>query len=250
MSLIAIALAAATFTRTLDRVTTLDPVMAQSAYDLRAVKLVHETVLSVDYAARPYKLVPGACELPEVSADGLVYRLKLRCPELTSADVVRELTRLGDPANASPNGFVMKQVASVKAPDARTVEIRLKKRQHVFPWMLTLAGIAKADGSGVGPFVLSRWRRNHEMVFTRRTPKLSIEQSEQSNNHPNPFFHFPFGGTGSYPYLPKGWHLISRHSPSNTPLIAPCVFNASIMYTEQLGSNRQQSPKSGLNVTW
>ena len=182
MTLFAAALLAATFTRTLERVTTMDPVMAQSAYDMRAIKLVHETVLSIDYAARPYKLVPGACELPEVSADGLVYRFRMHSPELSSADVIRELTRLGDPANAAPNGFVMKQVAEMKALDDRTLEIRLRKRQHVFPWMLTCAGVAKADGTGAGPFVLSRWRRNHEMVFTRRTPNLSIEQSEQSNN--------------------------------------------------------------------
>ena len=185
MTLVVATLLAATFTRTLDRVTTMNPVMVQSAYDMRAVKLVHETVLSIDYEARPYRLVPGACELPEVSEDGLVYRFRMHSPELSSADVVRELGRLGDPATASPNGFVMKQVEGLTALDDRTLEIRLKKRQHVFPWMLTCAGVAKADGSGAGPFVLSRWRRNHEMVFTRRTANLlnkRSEQSEQSNS--------------------------------------------------------------------
>ena len=165
---LALALLAATFTRTLDRVTTLDPVKAQSAYDMRAVKLVHETVLSVDYAARPYRLVPGACELPDVSADGLVYRFRMRSGALGAADVVRELRRLGDPANAAANSFVMRKVASLRTLDARALEIRLRERQHVFPWMLTMAGVAKADGSGTGPFELASWRRNHEMVFRRR----------------------------------------------------------------------------------
>ena len=168
MTAMAMLLLAATFTRTLNRVTTMDPVMAQSAYDMRAIKLVHETVLSVDYAARPYRLVPGACELPDVSEDGLVYRFRMHSSELAAADVVRELRRLGDPASAAPNGFVMRQVADLKALDGSTLEIRLKKRQHVFPWMLTCAGVAKADGTGAGPFVLAHWRRNHEMVFRRK----------------------------------------------------------------------------------
>ena len=167
MILFATVLLAATFTRTLERVTTMDPVMAQSAYDMRASKLVYESVLAVDYAARPYRLVPGACELPEVSADGKTYLFRMRSPDLTADDVVRELRRLADPSTAAPNGFTMKKVASVEAVDARTVRIRLTERQHVFPWMLAIVGIRKADGSGTGPYRLASWRKNHEMVFER-----------------------------------------------------------------------------------
>lgn len=162
---LAVALLAATFTRPMERITTLDPVMAQSAYDLRAVKLVYESLLGIDYAARPYRLVPGACELPEVSADGTRYLFRLRTPDLSAEDIVRELKRLGDPATAAPNGFIMKKVVSVRAVDARTVEVVLTERQHVFPWMLAIVGIRRADGSGTGPYVLKSWRKNHEMVL-------------------------------------------------------------------------------------
>ena len=167
MTLLAAALLAATFTRPLERVTTLDPVMAQSAYDMRAVKLVYESVLSVDYAARPYRLVPGACELPTVSDDGKTYRFSVRSAALSADDIVRELNRLKDPAMAAPNGFVMKKVESVRASDGRTVEIVLSERQHVFPWMLANVCIRKADGAGTGPYRLSSWRKNHEMVFEK-----------------------------------------------------------------------------------
>ena len=38
-----------------------------------------------------------------------------------------------------------------------------------------------------------------------------------------------FGGTGSYPLFPKGWHLSSLDMPRNKPLTTPCVRKASIM---------------------
>ena len=94
----------------------------------------------------------------------------MRSEGLTAHDVVRELERLRDPANAAPGGYMMVKVESMRAPDDRTVEIRLKERQHVFPWMLTYTGIARADGEGTGPYRLKSWRKNHEMVFARRRP--------------------------------------------------------------------------------
>ena len=80
MTAVACLLLAATFTRPLERVVSMDPLLAQSVYDSHAIQLVYETPLEVDYEARPYRLVPGLCELPVVSADGLVYtRRGTRC---------------------------------------------------------------------------------------------------------------------------------------------------------------------------
>ena len=50
---------AATFTRTMERVATLDPAFSQSVYDSRVVQLLYEPLLKVDYLARPYKLTAG-----------------------------------------------------------------------------------------------------------------------------------------------------------------------------------------------
>ena len=181
-------LLAATFTRTLERVSTTDPVMSTTIYDAHAVQLLHETPLRIDYKARPYRLVPGFCELPEVSADGLTYVFRTldgRRETLGASDMVRSLERLRDPKVVSPNGWIMKDVDTVRAPDARAVEIRLKRRCHFFPWLMAMSacGVVGPNGEGSGPYVLSHWRKNHEMSFSRRmSVDRTIEQSEQSNN--------------------------------------------------------------------
>ena len=162
----------ATFTRYLERVTTMDPALSQSIYDSRAIMLVYRSVLGVDYEARPYALAPDACEMPEVSPDGLTYRFKMRDPDLTAHDVVRSLERLRSPDIVSPNGWMMKGVASMMALDDCTVEIRLNSRCHYFPWLMAMpsAAVMKGDGSGTGPYELVKWWKNHEMVFNRRVP--------------------------------------------------------------------------------
>ena len=201
MVMLASVLVAATFTRTLERVATMDPAMARSVYDSHAVQLVYEPPLEIDYKARPYKLVPGFCELPEVSADGLTYvfRVKVKSEveqrnlstcafglekdanhhcststfdfDFTSADVVRSLERLRDPKVVSPNGWIMKDVDRMKALDAKTVEIRLKRRCHFFPWLMAMSacGVRGPNGEGTGPYELTHWRKNHEMIFKRKS---------------------------------------------------------------------------------
>ena len=168
-------LLAATFTRPLERVNSMDPILAQSVYDSRAVLLVYETPLAIDYAARPYALVPGLCELPQVSDNGRTYVFKMRAArqnDLTSRDVKRNLERLRDPANASPGGWTMKAVASLETPDDETLVVTLKEPSHVFPWMMAMSytAVRRADGTGTGPYRLASWRKNHEMVFQSRAP--------------------------------------------------------------------------------
>ena len=191
MTALAAVLLAATFTRTMERVASMDPAMATSIYDSHAVQLVYEPPLEVDYAARPYKLVPGFCELPEVSEDGLTYTFRIKSKSgveveqrnsnlhrttttniYDSSNMVRSLERLRDPALVSPNGWIVKDVDTIKALDDETVEIRLKRRCHFFPWLMAMSacGIQGPHGEGSGPYVLSRWRKNHEMAFTLRRP--------------------------------------------------------------------------------
>ena len=188
MVMLASVLVAATFTRTLERVSTMDPAMATTVYDAHAVQLVHETPLEVDYTARPYKLVPGFCELPEVSEDGLTYTFKVKVEKRggqrnrSAPDVVRSLERLRDPKIVSPNGWIVKDVDTIKATDARTVEIRLKRRCHFFPWLMAMSacGVRGPNGEGTGPYELAHWRKNHEMVFSRRDSKP--QNLKTSNN--------------------------------------------------------------------
>ena len=176
MTVCAVLLLAATFTRAMERVVSMEPAQARSIYDSHAVQLVYEPPLEIDYLARPYRLVPGFCELPTVSADGLVYTFKVRdggqAPNagLTAADMVRSLERLRDPSEVTPNGWIVKDVDTVRACDAKTVEIRLSRRCHFFPWLMAMSavGVRGTNGEGSGPYELAAWRKNHEMVFRRR----------------------------------------------------------------------------------
>ena len=164
------ALMAAVFSRPMERVTTMDPQMAQSIYDSHAIQLVYETPLTVDYLARPYRLAPGYCDLPKVDADGRRY--VFRALQGPAEPVVRSLKRLADPDLASPNAWMAKEIESVRAADAQTVEVRLRRRTHYFPWLMAMApaAVVGENGEETGPYRLASWRKNHAMVFERRRP--------------------------------------------------------------------------------
>ncbi len=168
--IIASLMLAATFTRAMERVASVDPAFSTSVYDSRVVQLVYETPLNIDYYARPYKLTEGYCALPEVSSNGLMYTFHtLHGP---ADDMVRSLKRLMDPDIVSPNGWLMKSVDTIEAADDRTVVVKLKSRCHFFPWLMAMSAssVIRPDGSGTGPYELTSWWRNHEMVFKRRKP--------------------------------------------------------------------------------
>ncbi len=57
-------------------------------------------------------------------------------------------------------------------------------------------------------------------------------------------------GTGSYPWPPQGWHLLSLLIVSHKPLRGPYFFNASIPYCEQVGVNRHLGPSHGDMIHW
>ena len=178
------ALLASTFARSMERVASMDPAQSRSIYDAHATALVYEPILAVDYKARPYRLTDGFCRLPEVSSDGLVYVFRLAHADapLAAADVVRSLERLRDPKLVSPNGWIMKDVDTVVARDPQTVVVTLKRRCHYFPWLMAMpaTGVVGPDCEGTGPYRLARWRKNHEMVFTRRPSSAasSVEGSK------------------------------------------------------------------------
>ena len=171
MSIAALALLAATFTRPMERVSTLDPSLCRSIYDAHAIMLVYETPLAIDYKARPYRLVPGVCEMPEISQDRLNYTFRVKKGgKIRSKDVVRALDRLRSPEAVSPNAWMVGDIASIATPDDFTVDIALKKKVRYFPWLMAMppCAVVLEDGTGTGEFALKSWRRNHEMVFSRR----------------------------------------------------------------------------------
>ena len=117
-----------TFRRHMERVNSMDPVNADAVPASRAVSLVYESLLEYDYAARPYRLIPGvALTLPEVSSNGQVYVFHLdpearfapdpcfgldangkpRDRAITARDFVYALQRLTDHKVASSGAWLV-----------------------------------------------------------------------------------------------------------------------------------------------
>jgi oligopeptide transport system substrate-binding protein len=99
-----------------------DPAITRDLYSAHVIQSVFETLFTYDYLARPAKLMPLTAEaLPEVSADGKTYTIKLKkgiyfMPdpafngkkrELTMADYLYSYKRLMDPKMASPHSWLL-----------------------------------------------------------------------------------------------------------------------------------------------
>ncbi|MEB0082791.1 ABC transporter substrate-binding protein [Glaciimonas sp. Gout2] len=99
-----------------------DPAMTRDLYSQVVNQSVFEPLFTYDYLARPAKLVPLTAEaLPEVSADGKTYTIRLKKGiyfsadpafngkrrELTMADYVYSYKRLLDPILSSPQAWLL-----------------------------------------------------------------------------------------------------------------------------------------------
>ncbi len=98
-----------------------DPATVRDQYTDHLIQALFEPLMTYDYLARPARLVPGTAKaLPEVSADGRTYTIRLkrgilftpdaafkgRRRELTMADYVYSWKRLFDPKLASPHSWL------------------------------------------------------------------------------------------------------------------------------------------------
>lgn len=151
-----------------------DPAGVHDLYSAHVNGSIFETLFTYDYLASPAKLVTRtAAALPEVSADGLTYTIRLqkgiyfaadpvfkgKKRELTSADYVYTFKRLLDPSLRSPNSWLLdgrilgmeallkqaqktgkfnydQSVAGLQTPDRYTLVIRLTSPDQNFPMLL------------------------------------------------------------------------------------------------------------------
>jgi oligopeptide transport system substrate-binding protein len=169
----------------------LDPTQAANVYANHVVVNAYDTLYAYKYLARPYALKPNlAADFPEISPDGLVYRIPLKRGvhfvddpafpggkgrEVVAEDFVYSLKRQFDPANQPQGAWFWagrivgldewkaagsdydQPVAGLRALDSHTVEIRLTRP---YPQLLdTLAQgysavvpreAAEAYGKGLG----------------------------------------------------------------------------------------------------
>ena len=151
-----------------------DPVRVSDYYSGSIIEAIFDPLLTYDYLARPAKLVPNTAEaLPQVSADGRTYTLRLRKGiqfaddaafkgarrELTAQDYAYSIKRFFDPKYRSPYAFIFTgkivgldelgaqakktgrfdyeaPVAGLQTPDRYTLVIRLREPDLNFPHVL------------------------------------------------------------------------------------------------------------------
>ncbi len=144
---------------------------------------VVEGLLTLGADLRPAPLL--AQDLPEVSDDGLTWTYTLRedvrfhdGSSLTADDVVATYETATDPELGSPVAADLTALASVEAPDDRTVRFTLRHPQASF-LTATVLGVVPAatlDGPaadgldrapvGTGPYEVESWRAGERLVLT------------------------------------------------------------------------------------
>src|SRR6188508_3152781 len=172
--------------------TNFDPVFVSDLYSNSVTMEIFEAPLTYDFLARPMKLKPQVAEaMPEVSADGLTYTIRLRKGvfysddpvfggrkrELTAADFEFAIKRLVDPKSRSPNLWLIEdRIAGVREANERA------KKDGKFDYkvlyilaMPQLGGQAQevvekygddigAHPVGTGAYRLAEWRRASRIV--------------------------------------------------------------------------------------
>ncbi len=132
-----------------------DPAVERDLYSNHVCQAIFETLYTYDYLARPVKLVPlAAAALPEVSADGKTYTIRLKqgqyfTPDpafkgkrraLTMADYIYSWKRLFDPKLASPHSWLLEgKVAGLDALAASA------KKSGKFDYDAPVAGLELVD---------------------------------------------------------------------------------------------------------
>jgi len=166
-----------------DSTTGYDPALTTESTVFSIDSAIFDTVAEINPDGT---IVPSLAESWTLSQDGLTYTFKIRTGvkfhngrAMTADDVKYTIDRLRDPATKSPRTTLFAPLASVDAPDATTVVIRLK--EPYAPLLAALADITAgivpkevvaAQGDlhknpvGTGPFKFVSWTRDQSLKVT------------------------------------------------------------------------------------
>jgi ABC-type transport system substrate-binding protein len=136
-------------------VTGFDPAATQETYATLVEQKIFDALYVWDYLARPYKFVPSiATGMPEISADGRVWTIRIRPGvyfaddpafagkkrELTAADFVYAWKRIVDPRVRSPNSDLLDH--KIVGLDAAVAKAKASGR---FDYDAEIQGLRAAD---------------------------------------------------------------------------------------------------------
>jgi len=158
-----------------------DPAQINDVYSSIILSHIFDAPLSYDYLARPVKVIPNTADLPEVSADGLTWTLRVkpgiyfaddpafkgRRRELTAADYVYSMKRHWDPKFKSQQLYLVesyiegmaelraaaqktgrfdydREVDSLRVLDRYTYQIRFRAPNPGFIYDLTSCNLSCA----------------------------------------------------------------------------------------------------------
>jgi ABC-type transport system substrate-binding protein len=121
-------------------ITNFDPARVSDTYSNTLITGMFDAPVRWAYLARPYKLEPSGCELPEVSADFKTLTFKVRPGlyfhddpafkgakrELVAADYVYSLKRHYDPQTKSPNLYILETAGVLGLSELRKKALKDK----------------------------------------------------------------------------------------------------------------------------
>ena len=178
----------------------MDPAFDYDFVSGLAVSSVTEGLLK--FCENDTKLCPNLAESYTVSPDGKTYTLKIRQgvkfhdgSTMTVDDVVFSLNRIWDTKLASYVGWMLANVADVKAPDASTVVITMTQPDALVEYALAATaalvvnkkfveangakyGTPKVGSIGTGPFKFVEWQSGDHQTDARSHRRSSRSASE------------------------------------------------------------------------
>ena len=205
--------------------TSFDPVQTNS--DLNSATIlahIFEAPLAYDYLARPARLVPStAVALPELSADGKVFTLRIapgiffaddaafkgRRRELTATDYVYAVKRFYDPKYNSSDLYVLQ---SLKLPGLSELRDRALKMRRPFDYDTEVEGIRTLDRYTLR---ITLGLPNPRFVYVLADPSFFGAVAREVVEHYGEAIGAHPVGTGAY--VLKSWRRASRTVLQRSP---------------------------------
>jgi oligopeptide transport system substrate-binding protein len=182
----------------------LDPAGTQETYASLVEQRIFDALYVWDYLARPYRFVPSiATGLPEISADGRVWTVRIRPGiyfaddpvfagrkrELTAADFVYAWKRIVDPRVRSPNSDLLEhkivgldaavakakssgrfdydaEIQGLRAADRYTLKLELIEPDYTFFELLDSASLRAVAREVIEKYADASGRASHNPVGT------------------------------------------------------------------------------------